>query len=136
MARLDSCRVLQVLRVVVAAVDDDQILDPARDVQIAVVERAVVAGAYPRPVVGSAFCVRRTGPRLEDVPESLGRLLWAVPIPGTHVVAADPDFTDLSVGQLAGRFGVDDDRPLVDPDLAGRCLRDGARRVGCDFDEP
>src|SRR5580693_6935640 len=52
-------RVLQILRIVVAAIDDDEILDPAGDVQLTVVVRAVVAGAYPCPVIGGSVGVRR-----------------------------------------------------------------------------
>jgi len=47
---------------VVAAVDDHQLLDPAGDVELAVEERAQIAGAHPHRVVGRAFGVRRAGP--------------------------------------------------------------------------
>src|SRR5882757_4267347 len=59
--------VLQVLGIVVASVDDHQILDAAGDVQIAIVEGTVVAGAHPQAVVRNAVGVRRLDPRLQDV---------------------------------------------------------------------
>ena len=43
---------LDVLRVEVAAADDDQVLEPAGDEQLAVVEEAEVAGAQERPLAG------------------------------------------------------------------------------------
>ncbi len=51
------CRELEVLRVVVAAVDDDQVFDPAGDVEATVVIGAVVTGTYPQPVIRGAVGV-------------------------------------------------------------------------------
>ena len=127
--------VLEVLRVVVAAVDDHQVLDAAGDEELAVVVGAVVAGAHPRRVVGRALGVRRVGPRLEDVLERRVRLLGLAPVAGAHVLAADPDLADLPVRQLGGRLVVDDHGPLSDADLARAGLCHGTRRIGGNLDE-
>src|SRR5690606_41370307 len=68
-----------------------EVLDAARDVEVAVVERAVVTSAHPRRVVGGALGVRRVGARLEDVLERRDRLLGLAPVAGAHVLAADPE---------------------------------------------
>ena len=43
------------VRAIFAAVDDDQVLDPARYIEMFVVVSAVVAGAYPQPVVSGTL---------------------------------------------------------------------------------
>ena len=106
------------------------------DIEVAVEVGAVVAGAYPQPVVGGSLGVRRVDPRLEDVLEGAAGLLFLAPVAGAQVLAVQPDLADLAVRQLGGRVGIDDDRPFVDTDLAGRNLRDGVRRVGGHLDEP
>src|SRR3954452_14936264 len=111
-------RVLQVLRVVVAPVDDDEILHAAGDEQLAVVVGAEVTGAHPRRVVGCALGVRRVGPRLQDVMKSFCRFVLFAPVASAHVLPTDPDVADLSVGQLRSGLRVDDDGPLGDADLA------------------
>src|SRR6185312_8503475 len=99
------------------------------DVELAVVVSPKVTGAHPRRVVGRALGVRRVGPRLENVLESFACRLVLTPITRAHVLATDPDLTDLSVGQLRGGLVVDDGRPLRDADFACRRLRDGLRRI-------
>ncbi len=119
----------------VAAVDDDQVLDATRDIEVALVVGAVVAGLDPHAVVGGALGVRLADPRLEDVAEDVVGLLLPAPVAGAQVVAVQPDLADLTVRQLARRLGVDDDGPLVNTDGAGRDLRNGLRRIGGHLDE-
>src|SRR5712692_3736354 len=74
-------RVLDVLRIVVHAADDDDVLDAAGDVELAVlVEEAEVAGAQPRRVAlaGDAGAERRF------------RRRRIVPVAQRHVRAGDP----------------------------------------------
>jgi hypothetical protein len=40
---------------VVAAIDDDQVLDAARYIEVVIEVGAVVTGAYPQPVVSGAL---------------------------------------------------------------------------------
>ncbi len=81
MALLDGP--LDVLRIMVAAANDDQVLQPAGDVELTVVQIAQVAGAHEGPVaVGQV--------RLERVLRFLG----AVPIALRHAGALDPDLAD------------------------------------------
>src|SRR5262249_16163515 len=47
-------RLLNVLRVMVPPVDDEQVLEPSRDVQFAAVQVAEVAGTQERPLAGVA----------------------------------------------------------------------------------
>src|ERR1700757_3136110 len=128
-------RVLQVLRVVVTTVDNDQVLDAARYIEVAVEVGAVVTGPHPQAVVSGALGVRLADPRLEDVPEGVLGLFFLAPVAHAHVVAVQPDLTDLAVGQLAGRVRVDDYGPLVDTDDARGNLRHRARRIRGYLDE-
>src|SRR5689334_9129002 len=120
-------RVLEVLWVVVAAVDDDEVLDAARDVEVALVVSAVVASLDPHAVVGGTLGVRLADPGLEDVAEDVVRLFFLAPIADAQVVAMQPDLADLTVRQFARGLRVDDDGPLVDADDAGGDLRNGLR---------
>ncbi|CKP93671.1 Uncharacterised protein [Mycobacterium tuberculosis] len=129
-------RALEILWVVIAAVDDDEVLDPAGYVEVVLEVGAVVAGTHPQRVVWGALGARLADPRFEDVLEGLGGLFFFAPITGTQVVAVQPDLTDLSVRQFAGRVGVDDDRPFADPDLARRDLGDGVGCIGGHLNEP
>ena len=57
-------RPLDVLRIVVHAVDDDQVLQPAGDEQFAVLQEPQVAGAEERPFAGVASAGRGTSARV------------------------------------------------------------------------
>ncbi|GAA3062470.1 hypothetical protein GCM10020000_52210 [Streptomyces olivoverticillatus] len=89
--------VLHVLRVDVAAVEDDDLLEPPGDVELAVVQDAEVAGAQPATVAVAQGAV-----------EGGGALLGALPVAAGDAVAAQPDLADGAVGQLAVDGGVDD----------------------------
>src|SRR5690606_1596265 len=127
--------VLEVLRVVVAAVDDHQVLDAAGDVELAVEVDAVVAGAHPvavgRGALGVAARLLTLG---ELVLEGRRGLVRAAPVADAHVVAVQPDLTDPAVGQFVpATVGFDglrihDHGPLRQRDITAGHLRDG---VGC-----
>ena len=73
-------RLLDVLRIEVAAAEDDQVLDPAGDVELAVVQEAEVAGPQERAVaVGGAGAERLLG------------IVGPLPVALGDARAADPD---------------------------------------------
>ena len=79
-------RRLDIVRINVAASDDDEVFQPAADVQLAVMKESEIAGPEERPVA-----VGR---------DSTKRLLGfhrSVPVASRHIVAGDPDFPDLIV---------------------------------------
>ena len=77
-------RRLDVLRVVVAAADDDHVLDPPRDEQLAASHEPEVAGPQERAFAG----VGQPGV------ERLLRLLRPAPVPAATDCAAHPDLAD------------------------------------------
>ena len=97
-----------VLRVKVAAVDDQQVLAAAGDVELALVEQPEVAGAQ----VG-AGAVGGVGVKPLD---GLG---GPVVVAACDARAAQPDLADPTVGQLAQGFRVDD----VDADTTSPLTR-------------
>ena len=111
---------LDVLGVDVAAPDDDQVLEPAGDEQLAVVEEAEVAGAQERPLAG-------VGQGAAERP--LGRL-GAVPVALRDARAGDPDLADPVGGASGPGLGVDDRDHLVVGDPAGADQRPRPRVVG------
>ncbi len=131
-------RELQVLRVAVDALEDDEILESPGDEELAVAEESQVAGAEVRPLAGIGGIAGITGtgePRLED----LGALLGPRPIAGGDARPLNPDFADL-VGRPAGeRLGIDD-RDLL-PGKHGAAADHPAGfhasiDCGIDFDHP
>ena len=112
MAPLD--RPLDVLRVDVPAADDDQVLDPARDEQLAVAEEPEVAGAEERAAVvpGQAGAADVAG------------LLGAVPVALRDARPRDPDLAHAVVGARAAGAGVDDRDDLA---LGGAAAADQPR---------
>ena len=106
---------LQILWVVVAAADDDQILEPAGHKEFTRVEEPEVAGAE----VGSDI-----GPPLGDRPRivvGLGehgaegrlRFVGTVPITLRHAGATHPDLTHAARGQRLGGLSIDDQHILA-----------------------
>src|SRR4051794_4163284 len=90
-------RRLEVLRVIVAPTQDDQILDPPDDLDSCLGARTEVTGTQERAVVVVG----------EARPEGGRRLLWAVPVTDSHVVAAYPDLADLTGGAAQSRLRMD-----------------------------
>src|SRR5262249_55699959 len=88
-------------RVVVAAVDDDQVFDSPGQVQLTVEVDAEIPGRQPRGVVRNALGVAAlVEPGLQLVAEYASRLLLAAEVAAGDVVAVQPDFTDGAIGQL------------------------------------
>ncbi|CAM5438520.1 hypothetical protein SGRI78S_03953 [Streptomyces griseus subsp. griseus] len=123
-------RGLQVLRVVVAAPDHDQVLAAAGDVQAAVAHEAVVAGA-------------QVGAGVAGQPGAEGAVRRGVsPVPVRHVLPGDPDLADGALGAGLAALGVGDgevqvhgDGPAVDHGQpVGRGLGEtaGAEGVGAE----
>ena len=113
--RLDG--LLDVLRIMVAAPDDDQILEPASDEQLAVVEEPEVTGAEVGAGVGLPGLERlplRTGiwPGEHGAERRL-RLVAAVPVPLGHARPAHPNLADHSRRQGFVRVWVDDPNILT-----------------------
>src|SRR5690606_32821881 len=120
-------RGLHVLGVVVAAVDDDHVLDPAGDVQLAVEVHTQVAGAEPQRVLGHPGGVTadlHAGLQLVAV-RDLG-LAGATPLAETDVVAVKPDLTDPAFRQFGRGLPVDDRGPLAAGAVPARHVRHSA----------
>ena len=95
-------RPLDVLRVVVAAADDDEVLEPAGDEQL-----AVVRGSRGRRCAGSGAVAARRPARRRKV---LRRLLRAVPVALGDAGPATPrSRRPRPAAHAAPRLGVDDD---------------------------
>jgi|GEM_PF-6800528 len=90
-------RPLDVLRVVVAPADDDQVLQSSGDEQLAIVDEAEVAGAQ------EGACAFR-GARVEAV----GAVLRLAPVAPADAAAAHPDLADLARRAFAPGLRVDD----------------------------
>ena len=117
---------LDVLRIVVHAADDDQVLEPAGDEQLAVAHEAQVAGAQEGPLAG----VRQVGRG-----RSASRGLGLLPVALGHAGAADPDLADRLRRAECHGLGVGDDDLLVrqrtarSRPAAGRPRRRARRRA-------
>src|SRR5262245_58343899 len=96
-------RAFDVLRIVVGAADDDQILDATRHEQLARLHEPQVTGSQERTFSGEET-------RLEHAMRFFG----ASPVTGGDARAADPDLPHSSLGKAPSRPGVDD------PDLLTR----------------
>ena len=88
-------RGLDVLRIEVAATDDDEILQAPGDHQIFMMECAEIAGAQVR-----CAAARQAGA------EQYGGLLFAPPVARGHAPAGNPDFSHDARGTLDTRFGM------------------------------
>ena len=80
---------LNVGRVAVDAADDDQVLGPAADEQLAFIQKAQIAG----PEIGVVFIARDTGS------EGLGAGLGAVPVAAALARSVHPNLADPTVAQ-------------------------------------
>jgi len=98
-----ECRVapfddlLHVLGVDVAPVDDDELLEPAGDEELAAAEEPEVSG----PEVGPAVSTRNAGTK------RLRGRLGAAPVPLGDARSTQPDLSDDTVGDGGGRLGID-----------------------------
>src|SRR3984957_7767445 len=90
---------LDILRIVVAAIHDDQIFHAPGDVELTVQIDAEIPGPQPggvaRRPVSMAACQQSA---LQLVAEYLLGFLGACPVTTANVVAVQPDFADLPVG--------------------------------------
>ena len=117
---------LDVLGVVVLAVDDDEVLLAARDVELAVVEEAEVACAEEVSAVAA----------LELCAEGLLCDLWLVVVPVCGGLCLEPNLADVVGGELCHRLSVYDD-DLVCVAVGAHADRDaGARALGLDKGGP
>ena len=123
-------RELEVLRVVVAAVDDHQVLDSSGDVQLVLEPDAVVAGLHPLGALGSTDAPAALGQRRgEGVVERLLGLLRPTPVSVADVHPVQPDLTHMAVGTLGTGLGVDDHGPLTHRHLSTGHLCHCTRRI-------
>ena len=89
------------MRVMVAAVDNDEVFDPTRQVQLAVEIETKVAGRQPTDVVRGALGMAAVlEARLQLVAERALCFLFAVEVSAADVVAVQPDFPDYTVADL------------------------------------
>ncbi len=98
-------RQLDVLRIVVAAAEDDQVLEPAGDEQLAAAQKAEIPGAQERTLAA----IRQPG--REIAPRAFG----VAPVAEGHARPRHPDLPHLARRQLDRRLGVDDRDPLPSP---------------------
>ena len=113
---------LDVLRVVVATANDNQVLQPPGAVQLATMEKAQVAGAQ----------VRAFARVFDKGTERLLGFFGPVPIALGHAGTGDPDFAHFALGTFAAGFGIDDDYVQVRQPLpaADQTPRAGSPRGG------
>src|SRR6185436_19106910 len=96
--------VLDVLRVMVGAADDDDLLDAAGDEQLARrVEKAEIAGAQP----ALAFLARYLSG------EGRRACLGVAPVAARDIGAGDPDLADQPGVEPPAVVGIDDRDPLA-----------------------
>ncbi len=101
---------LDVLRIVIAPAQDDEVLPPPGDEQLAAGEKAEVARAQER---AGRRLVRQAG-------AEVGRgLLGLAPVPRCHAGAGDPDLAHPVGGAAGARRGIDDGDLLPHPRAAG-----------------
>lgn len=89
--------VLQILRIMIGAANDDQILQPSGDEELPVMKKSKIAGAKERPLAGSQ--VRA---------ESFLRFFRLAPIAFCDTGTGNPNFTDAVGGARRKSLGVDD----------------------------
>src|SRR5207248_5177577 len=112
-------RLLDVLRIMIDAADDDQVLDPAGDVKFALlVEKAEIAGAQPR------LRTARRRARLECRSSRLG----VAPIAVRDMRPCNPNLPEQTRPPRHPRFRIDDrqafaDEPPATPDQYLSILR-------------
>jgi hypothetical protein len=104
--RFDGC--FDIVRIVIATLNDDQVFQAACDEQLPLVEEAGVTGAHEGAVtrVGQAGVKR------------VGRFVRTVPVSLRDAGTADPDFADLIVGTGEARLRVDNSDLLIGDRLA------------------
>src|SRR6202042_3236563 len=103
---------LDVLRVVVPAVDDDQVLQPPGDQELAIVEYPGVTRAEP------AVLRRAVRGGSEHPAEGLRAALGRAEVAGRDVGPVHPDLADLAVRAQRAGLRVDDRHPLAGRDAA------------------
>ena len=120
---------LDVLRIVVAAADDDQVLEPAADEQLAVLQKAQVAGAQERPFAGVFQMGAGTYARFRPAGSNSPGPRWGRP------PKSSPTW---SAGTRVRVCGIGDHQPLVEQvaaaahQLAGTGFVGATRRApGC-----
>ncbi len=111
---------LQVLRIVIAAPQNDQILAPAGDVELALAQETEVARAQER-----AAAVRQPGAQLR-----LARLR-ASPVSRCHAGSGDPDLADLLRRAGDPGLGIDDQHLLIPPGAPAAHQPLGGTRSRC-----
>src|SRR6516162_4324628 len=84
-------RRLNILRIVVVATDDDQVLETTRDVQFTMMHEAQVARTQKWPFA----CISQVRP------EGLLRLFWPPPVALSNAGTCYPDFAHL-IGWIRG----------------------------------
>ena len=109
-------RVLQILRIVVASADDDQILEPPGHEELAIVEEAEIPGAQVGPGIGLPGFQRLRGragigPR-EHRAERGGRLGGPVPVALGDARTAHPDLADHPRRKGLARLRIDNPHVL------------------------
>ena len=114
-----SNRVLDVLRIVVTAGDDDEVLESAGDVDLVVDDDGQVAGGQPLGVgrrAGSPGILSQRGH--QGIMERLFGFLGAIQVAGGNVSAITPQLTHGTVGNLGAGFGVNNRKKLRTHHLA------------------
>ena len=117
---------LNILGIVVAAANDDQVFQPAGQEQLTLLKKAKVAGAQ----IGTGAAIGAVGAK------SALALLLLTPIPLGHAGAGDPDLADLARRAAHQRVRVDDGYLLVVQGVATAHKRLGFVVARCGRDDP
>src|SRR5689334_3087824 len=95
-------RLFQILRIMIPACDDNHVLTPARDEQLAVAYESKIACAQKwsrvRPSQRSLKC--------------RGGFFRPFPIATCHTGTGDPDFAYLSIRKIGAQIGIDNEDSL------------------------
>src|SRR2546425_10933846 len=102
---------LEILRVVVSSIEDDEILETSGDKELAVVDEAKVAGAKELSALRRCF---------DDGAEGVGAFLRVVPVTGGDALSAHPDLADTALIARHPRVRVHDANVLTLCRRAGR----------------
>ncbi len=120
------CRPLDVLRIAVGSANDDQVLEAPGDVQLALPQKAEIAGAQ----VGQVAGLGETGG--EDLAAGLGLL----PVARRHVGARHPDLPHPACRARPPRVGIGDGDPPLPDRLAAAHQVPHVRPAGKGVDDP
>src|SRR5438552_11057942 len=105
-------RQFDVLRIVIPAPHDDEVLDAACDKKLAIVFKPQISGPQ------ETWLSRPGRSRLEGIFTIVMIVVRAAPVPERHARTSDPDFSDLACAGEPARLRVNNDCSLLPKNTA------------------